>query len=212
LRQLLTSLDSRIPEAMLSLLSDEGNSIRRLAARAIGSRWWQIPKEKTESYLNALQHNLRSEIDFEDEKNMGHRLAITAAATAANTVWCHASYPCSFDYAGRLIASGAAISVCHSAAICRRWRTFPFDKTADGIRIASQIERFFLLDLARLSAKSVPNPRHESCSASIWPCIRSSICFASVSISVPNLSLQTESTFQFLFRSTDSCNGCMISE
>ena len=55
LRELLTSLDSRIPEAMLSLLSDEGNSIRRLAARAIGSRWWQIPKEKTGSYVNALQ-------------------------------------------------------------------------------------------------------------------------------------------------------------
>jgi len=73
LRELLTSLDSRMPEAMLPLLSDEGNSIRRLAARAIGSRWWQIPKEKTESYLNALQHNLRSEVDFEDEKNMAER-------------------------------------------------------------------------------------------------------------------------------------------
>jgi HEAT repeats len=73
LRELLTSLDSRIPEAMLPLLSDEGNSIRRLAARAIGSRWWQIPKEKTESYVNALEHNLRPEIDFEDEKNMAER-------------------------------------------------------------------------------------------------------------------------------------------
>jgi len=73
LRELLTSLDSRIPEAMLPLLSDEGNSIRRLAARAIGSRWWQIPKEKAEGYINALQHNLRSEVDFEDEKNMAER-------------------------------------------------------------------------------------------------------------------------------------------
>src|SRR5215475_6442738 len=72
-RELQTSLDPRIPDAMLSLLSDEGNSIRRLAARAIGSRWWQIPKEKTDSYVNALQHNLRSEIDFEDEKNMAER-------------------------------------------------------------------------------------------------------------------------------------------
>jgi len=54
LRELLTSLDSRIPEAMLSLLSNEGNSIRRLGDRAVGSRWWQIPKEKTESYVNAL--------------------------------------------------------------------------------------------------------------------------------------------------------------
>jgi HEAT repeats len=73
LRELLTSLDSRIPEAMLPLLSDEGNSIRRLAARAIGSRWWQIPKDKSESYANALEHNLRSEVDFEDEKNMAER-------------------------------------------------------------------------------------------------------------------------------------------
>jgi hypothetical protein len=73
LRELLTSLDSRIPEAMLPLLSDEGNSIRRLAARAIGSRWWQIPQEKTESYVNALQHNLRPEVDFEDETHMAER-------------------------------------------------------------------------------------------------------------------------------------------
>jgi hypothetical protein len=73
LRELLTSLDSRIPEAMLPLLSDEGNSIRRLAARAIGSRWWQIPREKTDNYVNALQHNLRPEVDFEDEKNMAER-------------------------------------------------------------------------------------------------------------------------------------------
>jgi hypothetical protein len=73
LRELLTSLDSRIPEAMLPLLADEGNSIRRLAARAIGSRWWQIPKEKTDGYVNALEHNLRAEIDFEDEKNMAER-------------------------------------------------------------------------------------------------------------------------------------------
>ena len=73
LRELLTSLDSKIPEAMLPLLSDEGNSIRRLAARAIGSRWWQVPKDKSESYVNALEHNLRSEVDFEDEKNMGER-------------------------------------------------------------------------------------------------------------------------------------------
>src|SRR5438552_7411540 len=45
LRELQTSLDPRIPDAMLPLLADEGNSIRRLAARAIGSRWWQIPKK-----------------------------------------------------------------------------------------------------------------------------------------------------------------------
>ncbi|HEY6070742.1 MAG TPA: HEAT repeat domain-containing protein [Chthoniobacterales bacterium] len=73
LRELLTSLDSRIPEAMLSLLSDEGNSIRRLAARAIGSRWWQIPKDKTESYVSALKNNLKTEVDFEDETHMAER-------------------------------------------------------------------------------------------------------------------------------------------
>src|SRR5256885_8405068 len=73
LRELLTSLDSRMPEAMLPLLSDEGNSIRRLAARAIGSRWWQIPKDKSDGYVKALRGNLRSEVDFEDEKNMAER-------------------------------------------------------------------------------------------------------------------------------------------
>ena len=73
LRELLTSLDSRIPEAMLPLLSDEGNSIRRLAARAIGSRWWQIPKDKSHSYVKALQSNLKTEVDFEDETHMAER-------------------------------------------------------------------------------------------------------------------------------------------
>jgi hypothetical protein len=73
LRELLTSLDSRIPEAMRVLLSDEGNSIRRLAARAIGSRWWQIPKEKTDSYVTALQPNLKTEVDYEDETHMAER-------------------------------------------------------------------------------------------------------------------------------------------
>ena len=73
LRELLTSLDSRIPEAMRALLSDEGNSIRRLAARAIGSRWWQIPNDKTDSYVSALQSNLKTEVDFEDETHMAER-------------------------------------------------------------------------------------------------------------------------------------------
>jgi hypothetical protein len=73
LRELLSSLDSRIPEAMRVLLSDEGNSIRRLAARAIGSRWWQIPKEKTDSYVTALQSNLKTEVDYEDETHMAER-------------------------------------------------------------------------------------------------------------------------------------------
>ena len=72
-RQLLTSLDSRIPEAMFSLLNDEGNSIRRLAARAIGSRWWQIPNDKVDGYVKALQGNLKSEVDYEDETHMDER-------------------------------------------------------------------------------------------------------------------------------------------
>jgi len=67
-RQLQTSLDPRVPDAMLSLLSDEGNSIRRLAARAIGSRWWEISKENVPQFLDALRRNEKSE--FEDERNM----------------------------------------------------------------------------------------------------------------------------------------------
>ena len=68
LRALLTSLDPRIPDAMLALLSDKGNSIRRLAARAIGSRWWQIPQERMPEFTAALKRNADSE--FEDEQNM----------------------------------------------------------------------------------------------------------------------------------------------
>jgi hypothetical protein len=68
LRELQTSLDPRIPDAMLPLLSDEGNSIRRLAARAIGSRWWQISKENLPQFVETLRRNEGSE--FEDERNM----------------------------------------------------------------------------------------------------------------------------------------------
>jgi hypothetical protein len=68
---LMTSLDPRIPDAMLSLMTDEGNTIRRQAARAIGSRWWQIPEEKRAAFLGALSRNASS--SFEDEQNMVHR-------------------------------------------------------------------------------------------------------------------------------------------
>jgi hypothetical protein len=68
LRELQTPLDPRISDAMLPLLSDEGNSIRRLAARAIGSRWWQISKEKVPQFVEALRRNEKSE--FDDERNM----------------------------------------------------------------------------------------------------------------------------------------------
>ena len=71
LRALLTSLDPRIPEAVLPLLADEGNSIRRLAARAVGSRWWQIPKDRVPAFVSALKRNEASE--HEDEKNMVQR-------------------------------------------------------------------------------------------------------------------------------------------
>ena len=71
LRALQTSLDPRIPEAVLPLLADEGNSIRRLAARAVGSRWWQIPKDRVPAFVAALKRNESSE--FDDEKNMLQR-------------------------------------------------------------------------------------------------------------------------------------------
>lgn len=71
LRGLQTSLDPRIPRAMLPLLADEGNSVRRLAARAVGSRWWQIPAEDCETYQKALKRNAESTL--EDERNMARR-------------------------------------------------------------------------------------------------------------------------------------------
>jgi hypothetical protein len=71
LRELMTSLDPRLPEALFPLLSDEGNSIRRLAARAVGSRWWQIPTARIPAFTAALQRNAQSEA--EDEQNMVQR-------------------------------------------------------------------------------------------------------------------------------------------
>ncbi len=68
LRELMTSLDPRIPDALLPLLRDEGDSIRRLAARGIGSRWWQIPPARRKEFINALEKNLHS-----DEANMARR-------------------------------------------------------------------------------------------------------------------------------------------
>lgn len=63
LRELHTTIDPRLPEALLVLLKDEGNSTRRLAAREIGSRWWQIPKERVPAYLEALRENLQGEAE-----------------------------------------------------------------------------------------------------------------------------------------------------
>ena len=56
---------------MIPLLADDGTSIRRLAARAIGSRWWQIPKERIPTYLTALRRNQRHE--KHDLRNMTAR-------------------------------------------------------------------------------------------------------------------------------------------
>ncbi len=71
LRGLMTSLDPRLPDALLPLLKDEGNSIRRLAARSIGSRWWQIADERVAVFVKALQGNAASKHD--DEANMARR-------------------------------------------------------------------------------------------------------------------------------------------
>jgi hypothetical protein len=55
------SLDPRIPDACLAVLQQEGDSIRRLAARAIGSRWHQIPKDRIPLFVKALQPHLESD-------------------------------------------------------------------------------------------------------------------------------------------------------
>ena len=57
--QIQTLSDPRIPEACLRLLADEGGSIRRQAARAIGSRYDQIPPEKVPVYVAALERCAR---------------------------------------------------------------------------------------------------------------------------------------------------------
>lgn len=58
---LATSLDPRIPDACLPLLKSQGMSIRRKAARAIGSRWQQIPKDRVKVFTDALKTNLNSD-------------------------------------------------------------------------------------------------------------------------------------------------------
>ncbi len=71
MQALQTSLDPRIPEACLSALQSDGESIRRLAARAIGSRWHQIPKERAPVFAQALKPHLQSE--HEGLVNMARR-------------------------------------------------------------------------------------------------------------------------------------------
>ncbi len=60
LRSIATSLDPRIPAACLPLLDSGGGSITRNAARAIGSRWHQIPDKQVATYRGALKANLKS--------------------------------------------------------------------------------------------------------------------------------------------------------
>ncbi len=60
LRSLATSLDPRIPAACIPLLKSPGASVRRNAARAIGSRWWQIPSGQVAACMEALKQNLDS--------------------------------------------------------------------------------------------------------------------------------------------------------
>ena len=71
MRQLGTSNDPRLPDACLSVLNKEGHSIRRLAARAIGSLWHQIPKERVPVFTAALNAQLESGHD--GLKNMARR-------------------------------------------------------------------------------------------------------------------------------------------
>ena len=60
LRFLATSLDPRIPAACLPLLQSPGASVRRNAARAIGSRWWQISRDQLAVCVEGLKRNLGS--------------------------------------------------------------------------------------------------------------------------------------------------------
>jgi hypothetical protein len=47
--------DPRIPDACLPLLQDPGYSVRRQAARAIGSRYYQIPPERQPVFIAAMR-------------------------------------------------------------------------------------------------------------------------------------------------------------
>ncbi len=63
LQSIATSLDPRIPAACLPMLHSPGASVQRNAARAIGSRWWQIPPKEVSTYVEALKAHQRSEYD-----------------------------------------------------------------------------------------------------------------------------------------------------
>ena len=63
LRSLEYSLDPRLPEVMLGLLRDRGDTIRRVAAHGIGSRWWQISKPQVNTFIAGLREAEKTEGD-----------------------------------------------------------------------------------------------------------------------------------------------------
>lgn len=73
LRELQTSLDPRLPEVLLPLLSDQGDSIRRLAARGVGSRWHQIPEARSAAHLAALRPLSGARENHPEVANMADR-------------------------------------------------------------------------------------------------------------------------------------------
>ncbi len=73
LREIMTSSDPRIPEAVLPLLRDEGESIRRLAARAVGSRWGEIPPTLLKKFDKALR---RTRSEFGDNDMLARALGL----------------------------------------------------------------------------------------------------------------------------------------
>ncbi len=82
-----TSLDPRIPDACLVAIRLEGDSVKRLAARAIGSRWHQIPKERTAEFLAALKPLLS--VEDEGLANMAKRgTALLKREYASNAMVC----------------------------------------------------------------------------------------------------------------------------
>jgi len=71
LQEFDASIDPRLPALVLPLLKDEDGTVRRLAARAIGNVWRQIPDGQKQRYVNALRKNAES--DDERERNMARR-------------------------------------------------------------------------------------------------------------------------------------------
>lgn len=59
--EIQTSGDSRVPKLCLPLLHAGGDSIRRLALRAIGSRYAQIPEAERASYVAAIERLQKTE-------------------------------------------------------------------------------------------------------------------------------------------------------